>query len=513
MRFREKLKNTVHLMPKCHTKADAHWKQTDFGKEITMTQPMPSTTEADAEALRIFNLQSQACLEQPEIALKQRLGLLKTIEGILIENDQAICEAICADFGNRSFHETRILEITPSILGLRYTRRKLKKWIKPQRRHGSMIFVGGRNRVIPQAKGVVGIITPWNYPLFLAVSPMTSALAAGNRIMVKQAANSRHLCRLLHDRFSRKIDPAFVCFHPGVSAGTFSGLPFNHLVFTGSPRTGKTVMKTAADNLVPVTLELGGKSPVILADDFDMAKAVKRILFAKLMNAGQTCIAPDYIFVPENRIDSFIQTAKTVARQLYPDIASSDYTAIIDSPAFDRLMDTIADVREKGGRVIPLLTGPDTILEHKKISPMIVTGTTPAMRIMQEEIFGPILPVIPYTSLKTVIKYINDRPRPLALYVFTRDRQMSDTVIAHTRSGGVTVNDCALHVAQHDLPFGGIGNSGTGQYHGFEGFLEFSKLRPVFHQAPFSSTAALTPPYGIFADRIFQAIKKFSWIS
>jgi coniferyl-aldehyde dehydrogenase len=460
----------------------------------------------------MFNLQTQACLEQPIIPLKKRLELLHTIETVLKENDQAICEAICADFGNRSFHETRILEITPSILGLRHTRRKLKKWMKPQRRHGSMIFLGGRNRVIPQAKGVVGIITPWNYPLFLAVSPMTSALAAGNRIMVKQAANSRHLCRLLHDRFSQKIDPAFVCFHPGVSAGIFSGLPFNHLVFTGSSRTGKTVMKTAAGNLVPVTLELGGKSPVILADDFDMAKAVKRILFAKLMNAGQTCIAPDYIFVPENRIDLFIQTARTVARQLYPDIDSSDYTAIIDQQAFARLMDTLADVREKGGRVIPLLTGPDTILEHKKISPVIVTETTPAMRIMQEEIFGPILPVIPYTSLKAVIEYINARPRPLALYVFTRDRSLSDTVIAHTRSGGVTVNDCALHAVQHDLPFGGIGNSGTGQYHGFEGFLEFSKIRPVFHQAPLSSTAALTPPYGIFADRIFQAIKKFPWL-
>ncbi len=478
-----------------------------------MIQPTPSTTEADAGALRIFNVQTRACQEQPEIALKQRLALLKTIEHILIENDQAICEAVHADFGNRSFHETRILEITPSILGLRHTRRKLKKWITPQRRQGSMIFLGGRNRVIPQAKGVVGIITPWNYPLFLAISPMTSALAAGNRIMVKLAANSRHLCRLLHDRFSRKIDPAFVSFHPGVSAGTFSGLPFNHLVFTGSPQTGKTVMKTAANNLVPVTLELGGKSPVILADDFDMAKAVKRILFAKLMNAGQTCIAPDYIFVPKNHIDAFIQAAQTVARQLYPDIASSDYTAIIDQQAFDRLMDTLADAGKKGGRVIPLLDGPDTILEHKKISPMIVTETIPAMRIMQEEIFGPILPVIPYTSIKPVIDYINDRPRPLALYLFTRDRRLSDTVISHTRSGGVAVNDCALHAVQHDLPFGGIGNSGMGHYHGKEGFLEFSKLRPVFHQAPFSSTAALTPPYGVLAARLYQAIKKIPWLS
>ena len=473
----------------------------------------PSRSEPDAKALEIFNLQTQACLEQPIIPLKKRLELLHTIETVLKENDQAICEAIHADFGNRSFHETRILEITPCLMGLRYTRKKLKKWIKPKRRHVSIIFPGARNRVIPQAKGVVGIITPWNYPLFLAISPMTSALAAGNRVMVKQAAQSQHLCRLLRDMFSAKIAPEYAGFLPGVSAAAFSGLPFNHLVFTGSPRTGKTVMKTAANNLVPVTLELGGKSPVILAGDFNMTKAVKRILFAKLMNAGQTCIAPDYIFVPENIIDRFIQTARKVARQLYPDIASPDYTAIINQQAFDRLMDTLADAREKGGRMIPLLDGPDTILEHKKISPVIVTETTPAMRIMQEEIFGPVLPVLPYTSLKSVIDYINDRPRPLALYVFTRDRNLSDTVIAHTRSGGVTVNDCALQVAQHDLPFGGTGNSGMGHYHGMEGFLEFSKLRPVFHQAPLSSTAALTPPYGTLAARIYQAIKKFPWLS
>ncbi len=482
-------------------------------REFTMTNSIPSTSEADTEALKIFNLQTRACLDQPFIPLKNRLDLLKSVETILLENDQAICEAIQADFGNRSFHETRILEILPSLMGLRYTRKHLKKWMKPRRRHVSMIFLGGKNRVIPQAKGTVGIITPWNYPLFLAVSPMISALAAGNRVMVKQAANSRHLCRLLHKIFFKHIDPKYVSFHPGVSAGTFSAQPFNHLVFTGSSRTGKTVMETAARNLVPVTLELGGKSPVILASDFDMTKAVKRILFAKLMNAGQTCIAPDYIFVPENRIDRFIQTARTVAQQLYPDIASPDYTAIINHRAFDRLTDTLADAKAGNAKVIRLLTGPETIRDQKKITPMIVTNVTPQMRIMQEEIFGPILPVLSYSSLKTVIHYINDRPRPLALYMFTHDRQVVNQMISNTRSGGVTVNDCALHVAQHDLPFGGIGNSGTGQYHGFEGFLEFSKLRPVFYQASLSSTAALTPPYGSFANRIYQAIKKFPWLS
>lgn len=363
-------------------------------------------------------------------------------------------------------------------MGLRYTRKQLKKWMKPQRRHVSMIFLGGRNRV-----------------------------------MVKQAANSRHLCRLLHDRFSQKIDPAFICFLPGVSGSTFSALPFNHLVFTGSSPTEKSVMETAARNLVPVTLELGGKSPVILTKDFDMAKAVQRILFAKLMNAGQTCIAPDYIFVPENRIDRFLQTARAVVQQLYPDIASPDYTAIIDHRAFDRLMDTLADAKAGNAKVIQLLTGPETIRDQKKIAPMIVTNVTSQMRIMQEEIFGPLLPVLSYSSLKTVIQYINDRPRPLALYMFTHDRQVVGQIISNTRSGGVTVNDCALHVAQHDLPFGGIGNSGTGQYHGVEGFIESSKLRPVFYQTLLSSTAALIPPYGSFANRIYQTIKKFPWLS
>ncbi|MDZ7667598.1 MAG: coniferyl aldehyde dehydrogenase [Desulfotignum sp.] len=478
-----------------------------------MIQSNPSATEPDAEALEIYTLQTRSCLEQPEISLKQRLALLKTIEDILTENDQAICEAVNADFGNRCFHETRILEISPCLMGLRYTRKRIKKWMTPQRRHVSLVFPGGRNRVIPQAKGVVGIITPWNYPLFLAISPMTCALAAGNRVMVKQAAHSQHLCRLLCDLFSKKIGPAYVRFLPGVSASAFSGLPFNHLVFTGSPRTGKTVMETAARHLVPVTLELGGKSPVILADDFDMATAVKRILFAKLMNAGQTCIAPDYIFVPENRIDEFIGLARTEAARLFPEISSPDYTAIIDHEAFARLTDTLADVKNKGGRVINLLDGPDTLPELKKISPVIVTEATPAMRIMQEEIFGPILPVLAYTSLKTVIDYINDRPRPLALYVFTRDRKLSNTVIAHTRSGGVTVNDCALHAVQHDLPFGGTGNSGMGHYHGIEGFLEFSKLRPVFRQAPLSVSSLLTPPYGRVVNRVFQMIRHLSWLS
>ncbi|WDP88413.1 MAG: coniferyl aldehyde dehydrogenase [Desulfobacter sp.] len=459
----------------------------------------------------LFQAQRAACLDSPEIPRQKRMELLSTIETILLENDREICEAVSEDFGNRSVHETKILEITPSLMGLRYTRKRLKKWMKPQRRHVSLVFAGGKNRVIPQSKGVVGIVTPWNYPLFLALSPMTSALAAGNRVMVKQATNSQNLCRLLDRLFSEKISREYVSFVPGAGAGEFSSLPFDHIIFTGSPNVGKTVMKTAAASLTPVTLELGGKSPTIIADDFDLGLAVERIMFAKLMNAGQTCVAPDYLFVPKNKMDAFVARAKEVVRHRYPAMAVKDYTCIIDDRAFGRLSETLADARDKGAAIINLLDGPMADVETRKISPCLVTGMTDEMRIMQEEIFGPVLPVFCYDTIEEVMGYINDRERPLGLYLFTNDRHLADRVIAATRSGGVTINDCALHVAQHDIPFGGIGNSGMGHYHGYEGFVEFSKLRPVFRQS--RVTLALTPPYGKTINRIYQAVKKMKWLS
>lgn len=468
-------------------------------------------SDADLPPETLFRNQKAACCEVPDIPCEKRVELLKTIEAILKQNDKAICDAVCQDFGNRSVHETRILEISPSLMGLRYTRKRLKQWMTPQNRHVSLLFPGGENQVIPQSKGVVGIVTPWNYPLFLAISPMTSALAAGNRVMVKQAANSQTLCRLLDRLFSEAIPREYISFAPGAGAGEFSSLPFDHLVFTGSPPVGKTVMKTAARNLTPVTLELGGKSPTIIAADYPLDLAVNRIMFAKLMNAGQTCIAPDYVFVPEAQVDAFIEAAGKVARKRYKDISVADYTSIIDSRAFARLTETLADAESQGARIINLLDGPLSDEGACKISPILVTGVTDEMTIMTEEIFGPVMPVLPYSEIQEVMDYVNRRERPLALYLFSNDRELADQVIGGTRSGGVTINDCAMHVAQHDVPFGGIGNSGMGHYHGYEGFLEFSKLRPVFRQSRVA--VGLTPPYGIFIRLIYQTIKRLGWIS
>ncbi|WP_321494700.1 coniferyl aldehyde dehydrogenase [uncultured Desulfobacter sp.] len=463
------------------------------------------------DALALYKKQAQAFLLEPEIPYTKRIELLNAMESILIENDQDICKAISRDFGNRSVHETRLLELTPCLTGLRYTRRRLKKWMTPQRRHVSFLFTGGRNRVIPQAKGIVGIVTPWNYPLFLALSPMTSALAAGNRVMVKQAASGQGLCRLLDRLFAEKIPKEYICFAPGVGGSEFSGLPFDHLVFTGSAAVGKIVMTTAAQHLTPVTLELGGKSPVIVTDDFDLTVAVKRIMFAKCMNAGQTCIAPDYLFLPKEKEDAFIKTARTVVQKRYPTITTKDYTSIIDNKAFNRLEQILTDAREKGARVINLLDGPETDGQSRKMSPMIITRVNENMRIMKEEIFGPILPILTYENIEETFRYINSRQRPLALYLFSNNSSLADKMVRNTRSGGVTINDCAMHAAQHDMPFGGSGNSGMGHYHGYEGFLEFSKLRPVFRQ--FKYAPSLAPPYGTLVDKIYNSVRMFRWLS
>jgi coniferyl-aldehyde dehydrogenase len=303
-----------------------------------------------------------------------------------------------------------------------------------------------------------------------------------------------------------------VAFLPGVSASEFTSLPFDHLIFTGSPRSGRTVMKTAADNLTPVTLELGGKSPTIVAPDFDIDKAADRILYVKYMNAGQTCVAPDYLFLPEHRVEAFVEKAQKLIQTRYPRLDTVDYTSIIDAGSYTRLMDCLRDARTKGAKVVNLLPGVEPDESLRKIPPTLVLDITDDMMLMQEEIFGPLLPVKTYQDLNQAIAYVNARQRPLALYLFTNDRAIQEKVISNTMSGGVCINDCAMHVAQHDLPFGGIGNSGMGHYHGYEGFVEFSKLRPVFKQAPMPASAFLFPPYGKTFERIYRLMIKMRWL-
>jgi coniferyl-aldehyde dehydrogenase len=462
------------------------------------------------DAQRIFALQREAYLRQPYPSLAERRDRLATLERILVDNSDAIADAINRDFGHRSAEESKLLELFGCIDGIRYTRRKLRAWMKPQRRHISVLFATGSNRVIPQPKGVVGIVSPWNYPLFLTVSPLTSVLAAGNRAMIKMAANSQHLCRLLAELFRAQFAEDTVAVLPGVRAQDFSTLPFDHMIFTGSADAGRTVMRSAAENLTPVTLELGGKSPTIICDDYDVDAAADNILYGKFINAGQTCLAPDYLFVPEDKRDQFVTAAQRILARRYPDINDRSFTSIIDDKSYRRLRATLEDAERKGARLVPLVPGASFNDLLRKIPPTLVLDPTDDMTIMQEEIFGPLLPVKTYRDLDQVIAYVTRRDRPLGLYFFTGDKATEEKLLYGTISGGVTINNCVLHVAQHDLPFGGTGASGMGQYHGYEGFLEFSKLRPVFTNPRFSLLHWFYPPYTGRQGHLYNLLVKFA---
>jgi coniferyl-aldehyde dehydrogenase len=464
---------------------------------------------AENDAQRVFALQRAAYLRHPYPSHAERSENLLKLERILVENATAIAEAINADFGHRAVEESLMAELFTSVDGIRDARKRLAKWMRPQRRHVSVLFATGSNRVIPQPKGVVGVVAPWNYPLFLTAGPLTSILAAGNRAMVKMATNSQHLCRLLADKCRAVFPEDTLAILPGVRAQDFSTLPYDHIIFTGSADAGRTVMRSAAENLTPVTLELGGKSPTVICDDFDVDEAASRILYAKFLNAGQTCLAPDYLFVPEAKREAFVAAARRIMPVRYPDTNQPSYTSVIDEKSYRRLRATLEDARQKGATVVPLVPGADFNDALRKIPPHLVLDVTDDMVIMQNEIFGPLLPVKTYRSLDDVVAYVNAKDRPLGFYVFTNDTATEEKLLYSTISGGVSVNNCMLHVAQHDLPFGGTGASGIGQYHGYEGFLEFSKLRPVFRNPRLSLLHLFYPPYTKRTRRMLDFLIKY----
>ena len=458
---------------------------------------------------QVFDKQKAASRRNPYPDLETRLQNLDKLQTLLLENQTAITDAINVDFGNRCAQETRMLEVFGLLGGIGYNRKRLKKWMKPQKRHVGLAFLGAKNTVIPQPKGVVGVVTPWNYPLFLALSPCISALAAGNRCIVKMASNSQTLCVLMDKLVSAVFDDDTLAIIPGVSANEFTHRAWDHLVFTGSPAVGKIVMATAAQYLTPVTLELGGKSPTIIADDCDLKMAAERLLFGKYLNAGQTCVAPDYLFIPTAMLDEFVNLAREVVSGRYPTAASQDFTSIIDDKAFTRLNAALNDAIDKGAEAVNLLGEGEPAADTRKMPPYLLLNPSDEMLVMKEEIFGPILPIKTYEDLDEVIDYINSNERPLALYLYSDDKQAQDKVVQNTMSGGVCINDSMLHVAQHDMPFGGIGNSGMGHYHGKEGFIEFSKLRPIFKQAKKSAILALAPPYGDAFEKMAKLMMKW----
>jgi coniferyl-aldehyde dehydrogenase len=383
---------------------------------------------------------------------------------------------------------------------IRHAARHLKKWMAPQRVSTALQFIPAKNRLIPQPLGVVGIIAPWNYPLQLTLAPAVDALAAGNRVMIKPSELVPRFSALLKEVISAKFDATemVVTDIDDDISEAFAALPFDHLIFTGSTRVGRLVAEAAGRNLTPVTLELGGKSPAIVDRSADLGEAAERIAYGKLLNAGQTCIAPDYALVPEASLQDFADRVHGGMRRMFgTDPGNKDYTSIISDRHYARLEGLVADAAVKGARILQAAKPDDPAWKSKrKFPPTILLGATPEMTIMQEEIFGPLLPVVGYQDAHEPISYINQHDRPLALYWFGKDDAARDEVLARTVSGGVTVNDCLFHFTQINQPMGGVGASGTGAYHGEWGFRNLSKLKPVFYRSALNRLADLYPPYG-----------------
>ena len=442
--------------------------------------------------------QKHAYLHYPLPTAKERIDRLARLKRILVKYQDQFAEAINHDYGNRSIGETKIGELLTCLEHVKYYSKNLTRWMKPSKRHVGIIHQPAKAWVQYQPLGVVGIIAPWNYPLLLSIGPLICALAAGNHAMIKissaSAAFGAVLEKALAEAFPKEL--VAVVNGGGVISDAFCRLPFDKLIFTGSTAVGKTVMAAAAENLVPVILELGGKSPVLVHPSIDPRDVAQRVAVGKLWNAGQTCVAPDYMFLPRGKTAEFIDHFKAGVESMYPDIThNQDYTSIINDKQYNRLQGYLDDAREQGAQVIEINPRSENSADLRKIAPTIVTNVTPMMQIMQHEIFGPLLPIMEYDQIDDVIDFINSRPRPLALYYFDFDQARADYVAQRTHSGHFGQNTVLTHVAQDDLPFGGVGASGMGKYHGPEGFFSLSHERSVMSNPKLYSLKYILPPF------------------
>ncbi|WP_026470186.1 coniferyl aldehyde dehydrogenase [Alkanindiges illinoisensis] len=471
---------------------------------MTNAQELNSTsTAAD-----ILARQRMAFLNTEPANLKQRKAQLAKLRAAVLEYRSELQQAISADFGHRSYHETDVMELVGVVQSIDYLSRHLRRFMKLERRHVSLFYRSAQAHVEYQPKGIVGVMAPWNYPVSLTLIPLATALAAGNRAMLKPSEltprTSEVLERMLAATFPVE-EVAVVLGGPEVGAA-FSRLPFDHLLFTGSTPVGRKVMQAASDNLVPLTLELGGKSPVIVARGQVNERTIRSIAYGKLSNGGQTCVAPDYALVHEDDVEDFIQQYHATVSRFYPDGPhSNDYTSIVNDRHYDRLQNLLDDARQKGARVIEVGVKPESAANRvRTLAPTLVVGAHDDDAIMQEEIFGPILPVRTYRSIDEVIDYINHRPRPLALYYFGEKDADCQKVLKRTTSGNVGLNNTIIHVAQDDLPFGGVGASGMGAYHGIEGFRSMSHAKGVFDQGRWNLPSLLQAPFGRFMELALQ---------
>ncbi|MDR6387111.1 coniferyl aldehyde dehydrogenase [Paraburkholderia caribensis] len=455
--------------------------------------------------------QRAACLRAPYPAWDQRAAHLKALRDVLLDNRDMLADAMHADFGNRAKEEILLAEFLLVKEEIDGALRHGKRWMKAQRRATNKWLLPARAKVVPQPLGVVGIIVPWNYPVLLAAGPLISSLAAGNRAIIKMSELTPRTSLLFEQLISQTFarDHVAVVNGDAALAAAFSAQPFDHLLFTGSTKVGHEVMRAAAAHLTPVTLELGGKSPAIVGLQARFDYAVDSIVAGKTLNAGQTCIAPDYVLVPRGKEQAFIERARSRMARLYPDFARNpDYTSIISPRHFERLQRLADEAREQGAQLHPLTdAAPDASVRRFPL--VAVTQAPDTSTLMQEEIFGPLLPVIPYDSLDDAIAYVNARPRPLSLYLYDDDKAAIARVTHETIAGGMSVNETLMHLACESLPFGGVGASGMGAYHGYEGFVTFSKMKPVLTQARFNARGLIAPPYGRRVRALLSLMMRF----
>jgi coniferyl-aldehyde dehydrogenase len=468
-----------------------------------------------ADSLRALLRAQQAAFQSDMLpSLAVRLDRLKRLNRLIESHAQEFAAAISSDFGTRSLIEIRITETLFLQSGIRHAIRHLSRWMRARRVSTALAYRPGKSMIMRQPLGVVGIISPWNYPLQLALAPLLGALAAGNRAMLKPSELTPAFSAALAERIAKTFAGDEVAVVTGdASVGKqFAALPFDHLVFTGSTAVGREVAQAAAKNLTPVTLELGGKSPAIIDASCNLDGVIDRIAWGKLINAGQTCIAPDYMLVPRRDVERFVALLRNSMTRLYPKFRlNPDYSGIISERHLRRLRELIEDARERGATVIEVEPLDSSVTDAgRQLPPTLLLNVADSMRVMNEEIFGPVLPIIPYDTLAEALSYINRHERPLALYWFGQNTAARDQVLAGTIAGGVSINDTLMHIAQEGLPFGGVGASGQGHYHGEFGFRQFSKEKPVFIQSRFSGGGIIRPPYKPSIERVLHWLSRFT---
>ena len=474
---------------------------------MNIIDPHNQTIEVDINLDDTLKAQKQAFLEELQnnegIAFKTRIDRLQRCLDMIQSHRPRFIEAVDEDFSGRSRHATLMTDLFTSVSALRFSMKHLKRWMRPRKRKvpQPMGLFGAKAQVIYQPKGVVGLMTPWNVPVNMVFTPLADILAAGNRCMIKPSEFTEATSELFAELFPRYFDITEVAvFTGGPELGAkFGQLPFDHLMFTGSSHIAKLIMQNAAQNLTPVTLELGGKSPVIVGESAKIGEVAARVMAGKCMNSGQLCVSPDYILLPQARVEAFILRARQCVQKWFPTLSTNpDYTAIINQRHVKRLQNYLADAQEQGARLVELNPAEENCLKTGKIAPTLVVDPPDNTIIMQEEIFGPLLVIRSYTNLNEAIDFVNARPRPLAFYYFGKDKKEQQKVIHSTIAGGVTINDVAMHVGCDDLPFGGIGNSGIGHYHGEDGFKTFSHAKAIYRQGfiNLADLAGTLPPYG-----------------